>query len=57
MDFLVDKEHLGWLHPKSFSQQLDVQVEASKAYSPSEYSTGIGTIHYSLHLQSWVASR
>lgn len=57
MDFLVDKEHLGWLHPKSFSQQLDVQVEASKAYSPPEYSTGIGTIHYSLHLQSWVASR
>jgi len=42
MGRLVEQELTGWLHSKSCSQQLDVQVETSHKWCSSQVSTGIG---------------
>ena len=40
MDHLVDEELAGWLHSKSCSQRLDVQVETSDEWC----SSGVGIV-------------
>jgi len=44
MDYSVYKELAGWLHSKSCSQWLDVQVEASGKWRSSGVGTETGTI-------------
>ncbi|PKU48867.1 hypothetical protein llap_838 [Limosa lapponica baueri] len=49
MDHLVDQELARWLHSKGWSQQLNVQVEASDEWHSSRVSTGTSAVQHLCH--------
>jgi len=44
MNHSLDKEPARWMHTKSYSQWLDVQVETSDEWCASGVSTGVGAV-------------
>jgi len=46
MDYLVDKEWVGWSQPDGCGQRLYVQVEASNEWCPLGVNIGISALHH-----------
>ena len=46
VDCLVGEELVGWMHPEGSRQQLNVQMEISGEWCPSEVCAGTSTLQY-----------